>query len=362
MRALDAPLVLVASDDTRAAAPLAAALRAEGLQVIACRRAADAVEAVSFHRPTVVVVDVALDSGHGWDVVAAARTHGRLPTIVVDRENDSASRRAAYAAGADDVVLAPFDPVELAIRTNALARRARLEVREGPMLRHRELVMDVAAHEVRLAGTPVSLTAQQFAILRTLLQSGGAALDRAHLIARTESFDDEAPSDRAIDLHVSRLRKRLGDDPRTPRYIEAVYGVGYRLAIGGEAATGRLGDNAVAALDALPDPVLVVDRGLAVRFANRSAERLLGASRASFLGRRCGQVLECRSCSGAGLDGPRCLGRAVLGGLGRLHDAPVVMRGPEGAIPVSFSYGQIEVGTSDALLTITIRPRRDTPA
>ena len=361
MRALDAPLILVASDDPSAAA-LAAALRAEGLQVIACRHAADAVEAVSFHRPTVVVADVGLDSDQGWDVVAAARAHDRLPTIVIDRENDAASRRAAYAAGADDVIVTPFDPVEVAIRTTALARRARPELRESPMIRHRDLVMDVAAHEVRVAGVPVTLTAQQFAILRTLLQSGGIALDRAHLIARTESFDDEAPSDRAIDLHVSRLRKRLGDDPHTPRYIEAVYGVGYRLATGGDTATGLLGDNAMAVLDALPDPVLVAGRGFAIRFANRSAERLLGTSRASLLGRRCGQVLDCRSCAGASLDGARCLGRAVRGGLGQLHDAPVTVRGPDGAIPVYVSYGQVADGTSDALLTITIRPRLDTSA
>lgn len=355
MRAVDAPLVLLADDES--VEELAAALRAEGLQVIASKRAKNAVDSVSFHRPSVVVVDVAFDDQHGWDVVAAARSHGHLPTIVLDRENDVATRRAAYSAGADDVVVKPFDQGELAAKVGALARRARPETREGPVYRHRDLLMDVAAHEVRLAGLPVTLTAQQFGILRVLFESGGAALDRAHLIARTESLDDEAPSDRAIDLHVSRLRKRLGDDPRRPRYVEAVYGVGYRLAMGDTPTTDRLGDHAVAVLDALPDAVLVVDRALTIRFANRAAERMLGLSRTTIAGRRCGELLECRSCAGATLDGPRCLGRAVLRGTGQLRDAPAVMRGPDGPLNVTFSYGQVEVGKGDTLLTITVRPR-----
>ena len=93
MRATDAPLVLVADADTRASEALASALRGEGLQVVICRHAAIAVDAVAFHRPSVVVVDVSMDDGHGWDVATAARVHGNLPTIVIDRENDGRSPR-----------------------------------------------------------------------------------------------------------------------------------------------------------------------------------------------------------------------------------------------------------------------------
>lgn len=358
MRSVDAPLVLLASDDAQEVRPLVAALRTEGLEVIACRRATNAVDAVSFHRPSVVLVDVALDGDLGWNVVAAAHAHGDLATIVILRVDDDASRRAAYAAGADGIVSGSFDAADVARRAQALARRAQSKPREGRLLRHRDLVMDVDAHQVRVAGRTVTCTALQFAILRVLLESAGAAIDRAQLAARTASFDDELPSDRSIDLHVSRLRKRLGDDARQPKYIEAVYGFGYRLATGDAEAGDRLGDMAVELLDALPDPTLVIDGGLAVRFANRSAGRLLGAPRTSLVGRHCGDLLQCRTCSGASLDGPRCFGRAVLGGLGVLRDAPAVVRGPDGPLPVSFSYGQAEVGNGKALLTITIRPRQ----
>lgn len=357
MRQLESPLVLVLAPDRPRADAIGAALRAAGLQVVSCGRAPDAVAAVSFHRPSVVVVDVGADDGHGWDVLAAARDHGHLPVIALDRGDDVATRRAAYAAGADDVLSTTVDPVDLASRVVALARRARPEAPRGVIHRHHDLVMDVSAHEVTVAGAPVSLTAQQFAILRALLEAGGATLGREQLVSRTGALDDEPPSDRAIDLHVTRLRRRLGDDPHAPRYIEAVYGVGYRLARENGGAPGHFDADAWALLDALPDAVIVVDRGLLIRFANRAAELLLGMRRASLTGQRCGTMLACTSCSGASLDGPRCIGRAALGGLSQVHDAPAIVRGPAGPQPVSLSYGQLDLGKGDALLTVTIRPR-----
>lgn len=360
MGQLDTPLVLVLEPQRSLADAIGVALRGAGLQVVSCRHASEAVPAVAFHRPSVVVADVGTDDGHGWDVLAAAREHGRLPAIVLDPDDDPAVRRAAYAAGADDVVPTAVDPADLAARVVALARRARPDARGGTIHRHRDLMMDVSAHEVTIAGEPVTLTAQQFAILRVLLEAGGATLAREQLVARTGALDDEPPSDRAIDLHVTRLRRRLGDDPRAPRYIEAVYGVGYRLAHGDGGVQQQVGADASTLLDALPDAVLVLDRDLVIRFANRSAELLLGVPRATLPGKRCGAVLLCTSCGGAPLDGPRCIGRAALGGLSQVHDAPALVHGATGPMPVSLSYGQMPLGKGDALVTVTIRPRSAT--
>ena len=279
------PPFVVLADDGRALADLRTALRLAGAHVAACRKASVAVEAVAFHLPNVVIVDVALDDGRGWDVVYAARDHGHLPTIVIDRGADPSARRAAFAAGVDDVVATPFDSGELATRVMTLAGRARRSGPSGPVYRHRGLVLDVAAHAVRLHGRPVVLTPQQFAILRALFEANGATLERSRLLARIETLDDESPSERAIDLHVTRLRRRLGDDAKLPRFVASVYGVGYRLATE-ELAAEPLSELAEDVLRALPDPLFLIDRQLRVRFANDAAANLLGRPRADIVGRR----------------------------------------------------------------------------
>ncbi len=352
------PFVLVASDDPRAFAEIRDALRMGGAQVAACKTVSIALEAITFHVPTVVVVDVAMETGKGWDVVYAARARGQLATIVLDSGDDTSTRRAAFAAGADDVVALPADTNELVTRVLALAGRARRANATGPVYRHRGLVVDVSGHSVRLHGRPIALTAQQFAILRALFEANGATLERSRLLARIESLDDEPPSDRAIDLHVTRLRKRLADSAKEPRYVEAVYGVGYRLATDGVAAT-RLGDQAEDVLTALPDPLLVIDEQLRVRFANDAAARLLARDRADIVGRHCAEVLECADCHGVPLGGSRCFARAVVSGESTLRDVPAQVRAGDDRIPVSLTYGQVQ---GDGLLTLEIRPRIATPA
>lgn len=350
-------LVLLVDDEEAGLARLQASLSAEGAHVILCRRAAVALTAVGFHRPSAVVVDVGADSGRAWDVLREARKQGHIPALVLDREGDAVVRRAAFAAGADEVVTKPFDAGEVASRVMALMRRARPDEPTAPVYRHRDLVLDVAAHEVRVGGRPVSLTRQQFAVLRALFEAGGATLERSDLLARVAPFDDEPASERSIDLHVSRLRRRLGDDPLHPRYLDAVYGVGYRLASGGSGNGHDLGERAAEVLDALPYALLVVDPRFKVRFANVSAERLLGSERSAIVGKRCGELLECRTCEGASLDGPRCLGRAVLSGDGALRDVPAVVRGSGGPVPIEFSYARVKGEGDETLLTITLRPR-----
>src|SRR6266540_2788912 len=96
--------VVVASDDLRALSALRDALRVAGAQVAACKQVSVALDAITFHVPTVVVADVGMESGRGWDVVHAARAAGRLSTIVLDRLGDAGTRRAAFSAGADDVI------------------------------------------------------------------------------------------------------------------------------------------------------------------------------------------------------------------------------------------------------------------
>ncbi len=349
------PFVLVADDDATHLAELRGALRLAGAHVAACRSVQVALDALAFHVPNVVVVAPEMDGGKGWDVVHAARAQGQIATVVLDRDPSGSARRTAFTAGADDVVALPCDVRELATRVVTLAGRSRHSGGTSPVYRHRGLILDVAAHTVRVHGRPIALTAQQFAILRALFEANGATLARDRLLARIESLDDEPPSERAIDLHVTRLRRRLGDDAREPRFVEAVYGVGYRLATDAAGAASFAGD-AEHVLAALPDPLMVIDTELRIRFANDAAARFLALPQAEMVGKRCADILACRDCHGEPLGGPRCLSRAVLSGETTLRDVPADISVGGERIPVDLTYARVH---GDGLLTLEIRPRRE---
>lgn len=346
------PFVLLADDDQARLADLRNALRLAGAHVAACPSVRVALEGITFHVPSTVVVRPAMQDGRGWEVVYAARAQGAIPTVVLDDASNPSVRRTAFAAGADDVLTAD-DPAELATRVLALASRARHPSGDGAVFRHRGLVMDVAAHMVRLHGRTIDLTAQQFAILRALLEANGATLDRDRLVSSIESLDEEPPSERAIDLHITRLRRRLGDDAHHPRYIEAVYGVGYRLAVADAAPTG-IGEEAEGVLLSLPDPLLVIDGKRRVRFANDAAVRFLARERDEIVGQTCADLLGCLDPAGGALDGPRCYARVVGAGGTTLRGAPAQIRCGGERTAVELTYSRVQ---TDGLLTISIHPR-----
>ena len=347
------PPIVIAEDDADILAAVRDAIRSDELQVATARTASAAIEAIHFHRPSVVVVDVAMDGRRGWDVLRASTRRAGMSALALDRSSDALARRAALACGADDVVGAPFDAEEIAARVRALVQRQLPDARGGPVYRHRDLVLDVAAHEVRVGGRVVGLTPQQFAILAALCESAGATLHRSQLIARIAAVDDEPPSDRAVDLHVSRLRRRLGDG-RPARYVDAVYGIGYRLAPAHDEA-GPLAD-ATAVLEALPEAVLVLDSRLEIRAVNRSAEVFLGRQRGDLVGRGCDEVLACRTCGAGPLAGPSCLGKAVLAGGSGVRHARALVRAADGPVEVRFSHVPVAAADGTRAVAISIHP------
>lgn len=341
--------VLVAEDDAEMLGAIREALRAEDLRVIGCRTVRTAAEAAEFHRPSVVVVDVAMEGGRGWELLHGTAPRPGTRLLVLDRRAEPLVRRAAFAAGADDVASAPLDPAEIASRVRSLQKRDHGDA-DGAVLRHRDLVVDVASHEVRIAGQTVSVTAQQFAILRALCEARGATLHRSQLLARIAAIDDEPPSDRAVDLHVSRLRRRLGEPGC--RYIEAVYGIGYRLAPA-EASPALPGDAASAILDAMDEGVIVIDPTMRIRSANRAAARLLGCD--DLVGRPCEEVLGCRTPDGSPITGHMCLGRAVMAGGGPIPHVRAVVHANGSAKEVDLSHTAVSVDGGPRLVAIEIR-------
>jgi DNA-binding response OmpR family regulator len=142
------------------------------------------------------------------------------------------------ANGADDYLPKPFSPTELVLRAKAILRRtaAGADRTDGPVaapepvIVHGYLVLDPSRHEVVIAGRPVPLTLVEFRILRTLLAADGRVLTRDHLLDAVYGTSATEVLDRTIDVHVGRLREKLGDDPVHPRFVATVRGVGYRAA------------------------------------------------------------------------------------------------------------------------------------
>lgn len=348
--------VLVAEDDLELLGKLREALRAEDLLVVASRSVRAAVEAGAFHRPAVVVVDLGMEGGRGWELLHAMGSRPGTAVLALDRRGDMLVRRGAFSAGAADVAGPPLDPAEVAARARSLLRRERGDGDQGPVLRHRDLVLDVPLHEVRVGGRPITLTPQQFAILRALLEARGATLHRSQLLARIAAVDDEPPSERAVDLHVSRLRRRLGVGKDHHRYIEAVYGIGYRLAAA-DAPSVLPPDVANSVLDAVTEGVIVVDQGMRIRAANRAAVRVL--ERDDLVGRSCEEVMGCRTPEGTTITGPSCLGRAVLAGGGAIPRVPMCVRSNGSFIDVDLSHTAVHVDGGSPLLAIEVRQNRD---
>jgi DNA-binding response OmpR family regulator len=178
--------------------------------------------------PDLVVLDLGLPGLDGLDVTRAIRRSGELPIIMLTARDDETDRIIGLELGADDYVTKPFSPRELVARVRAVLRR-HAGAGESETLRAGDLVLDVPRMRVMRGDHPVELTATEFSLLAAMARQPGRVFTRSQLLdaihgAAFESFE------RAIDAHVKNIRRKLEPEPRSPRYLLTVYGVGYRLA------------------------------------------------------------------------------------------------------------------------------------
>ncbi len=231
---VDRKHVLIVDDEPALTEVLDAYLQREGFVVETCGTVADALGAIERRPPDVLVLDVTLPDGSGFDVLrSAAQPGARVPTIMLTARADEADRVVGLELGADDYVAKPFSPREVTARVRALLRR----VGEGrsaatPAKPTRKtsiggLEIDHDFHEVRIEGREANLTATEFKILTLLALNPGEVFTRAHLLDRLG--DDGEIYERTLDRHINNLRKKIENDPRSPSYVLTVYGVGYRM-------------------------------------------------------------------------------------------------------------------------------------
>jgi two-component system response regulator RegX3 len=229
--------ILLIEDEEAISEPLAAALAREGFDTVVAGTAAEGMELFETRSPDLVLLDVMLPDGDGRDLLRRIRETSRTPVVMLTARGEETDRVLGLELGADDYVTKPFSAAELAARVRAVLRRAGGEAPEaaGTVLEAGDVRMNLETHTAERAGEPLDLTVKEFELLRVLLERAGKLVRRDELVH--EVWDPAwFGSTKTLDVHVSALRKKLGDDPAAPRYIHTVRGVGFRFDAGDEPA------------------------------------------------------------------------------------------------------------------------------
>ncbi|HET7520009.1 MAG TPA: response regulator transcription factor [Candidatus Limnocylindria bacterium] len=222
------PRILVVDDEPKIVRLVRDYLENAGFAVSLARDGNEALMRARTERPDLVVLDLGLPGVDGLDVARALRDASATPIIMLTARDSETDTVLGLELGADDYMTKPFSPRELVARVRAvLRRRAAAGVEE--VLRVGELELDVARLRATVAGRIVPLTASEFELLATLARQPGRVFTRSQLLDSIHGQALEA-YERAIDAHVKNIRRKLEPDPRRPRYLQTVYGVGYRMS------------------------------------------------------------------------------------------------------------------------------------
>jgi two-component system, OmpR family, response regulator len=221
---------LLVEDDARLAALTREYLETHGVVVTVASDGRRGLAEALGRRYDVVLLDLMLPEKHGLEVCRELRSRSDVPIVVLTARGEEADRVMGLELGADDYLAKPFSPRELLARIRAVVRRARGHA--GPSLdvvRVGKLVVDPGARRATYAGRELALTGYEFGLLKALAERAGRVLTREQLMEIAKGSAEES-FDRSIDVHVSRLRHKLGDDPKRPRLLKTVRGAGYLLA------------------------------------------------------------------------------------------------------------------------------------
>jgi DNA-binding response OmpR family regulator len=222
--------ILVAEDDPKQANLVRLYLEREGHHVLLVADGRAALDQCRARRPDLVVLDVMMPGVDGLDVCRILRAESQVPILLLTARTTEDDVLLGLDIGADDYITKPYSPRELAARVRALLRRAGVVSADNQaVLRVGDLEVDPGRFEVRVAGRPVTLTAKEFGILEVLAREPGRAFTRAQIIDRAFGFD-HAALERTVDAHVMNLRRKIEPDAGAPRYVQTVFGRGYRLA------------------------------------------------------------------------------------------------------------------------------------
>lgn len=232
--------LLIVDDDQKLCRLLRDYLQPLGYAVDAAHDGAEGLRLAASGEYAAVILDVMMPGRNGLDLLQELRRHSQVPVLMLTALGEEADRIAGLELGADDYLPKTFSTRELLARLRAVLRRSMITARHSGEARVAPLAvgdlwLDPGARVATLGAQPLVLTAVEYDILLSLVRSAGRVKTREQLLLEVADRDFES-FDRSIDVHVSALRRKLGDDPRTPRFIETVRGVGYKLRRPGESA------------------------------------------------------------------------------------------------------------------------------
>ena len=222
--------ILVVDDEPRIVQIVRDYLQHGGFAVLVASDGPTALRTARTGRPDLVVLDLGLPGQDGLDVARALRRDGDVPIIRLTARSEESDKLVGLELGADDYLTKPFSPKELVARVRTVLRRVEGSKRQSELIRvGTDVSLDVPRMEARFGGRRVDLTKTEFQLLAALAREPGRVFTRAQLLDTVRGVAFES-YERAIDAHVKNIRRKIEPDPRSPRYLLTVFGVGYRFA------------------------------------------------------------------------------------------------------------------------------------
>lgn len=218
--------ILIIDDDVELTDLLTQYLETEGFEVLSVHDGENGVKNAINYAFDAIVLDVMLPKLNGFEVLKAIREHVQIPVLMLTARGDDVDRIVGLEIGADDYLPKPCNPRELVARLRAILRRTQKIPLQRPIIEHHNVVLDSSKRQVTLAGAYLELTNAEFNILEMLIKSPGQAFSKEELTAYALGRK-YTPYDRSIDVHISNLRNKLGDNPAGEPLVKTVRGFGY---------------------------------------------------------------------------------------------------------------------------------------
>lgn len=221
--------ILIADDESHIRDTVRAYLQEAGFRVLTAQDGREAVFVTRQEKPDLVILDVMMPEMNGWDAARLIRRESAVPIVFLTARMDEVDQVTGLELGADEYITKPFSPRVLVARVRAVLRRTHGDLAAEPVTwRVGDLELNTEARLVLVGDKRVELTPSEFDLLAVLIQRPGRVFTRLELLEHVQG-EAFAAYERTIDVHIKNLRAKIEDDPRQPRYIETVYGVGYRM-------------------------------------------------------------------------------------------------------------------------------------